>query len=163
MSRSPNSLPSPAVGTLADSCQPGKLQRGHNGPANARSSDAMRASSCGKRSSAESNSFGNAASPAIFDKSTAAPDGGDESASRSARDKIILAPAAPISHYRITCPLTGLAVRLHEVPALDGATRIVPQLVDPKQADCFTTRTAARNAFAEYIGVAVLEIERVDA
>lgn len=66
-------------------------------------------------------------------------------------------------HYRIADPITGLCIRLHEITEPGHAPRIVPQLVEPKLADRFTTRTAARNAFAAHIGVAVLEIERVDA
>lgn len=74
----------------------------------------------------------------------------------------MVTPPVP-QHYRITDPVSGLCIRLNEVEQPGHAPRIVPQLVEPKLADRFTTRTAARNAFAAHIGVAVLEIERVDA
>lgn len=73
-------------------------------------------------------------------------------------------PTAPApQHYRITDPVTGLCIRLDDVAVPGEPEQIVPRLVPVGHCTRFTTHRAARNAFAEHIGVAVLEIERVDA
>jgi hypothetical protein len=66
-------------------------------------------------------------------------------------------------HYRITDPHTGLCIRLHNAAAPGEPEHIVTRLVPLTDCTRFTTHRAARNAFAAHIGVAVLEIERVDA
>lgn len=73
------------------------------------------------------------------------------------------APAVP-QHYRLTDPVSRLAVRLQEVSAEPGEPpRIVPRLVPAECATRFVTAQAANNAWALYLGPQHLELERVDA
>ena len=67
------------------------------------------------------------------------------------------------THYRLADPVTKLCVRLEDIAAPGEPERIVPRLGPASDYTRFTTHDAAQNAFAKHIGVAVLEIERVDA
>lgn len=72
-------------------------------------------------------------------------------------------PPAVTPHYRIADPVSGLCIRLDEIREPGQPPRIVTDLVPAPDASRFTSYRSARDAFARHIGVAVLEIERVDA